>query len=81
MNHTPRIALATASLAAFALPIGIAADKDDEPAPLTCGTELVGDQFVRTELFLGMSRPGGRITERQFADFVDDSRTPASPRA
>ena len=79
MNHTPRITLAAASLAALALPIGVAAAQDDEPTPLTCGTDLVGDQFVRTELFFGMSRPGGRITERQFADFVDDSVTPRFP--
>ena len=80
MNHTPRITLAAASLAALAVPIGIAAAAQDEaPAPLTCGTELFGDQFVRTELFFGMSRPGGRITERQFADFVDDAVTPRFP--
>lgn len=44
-----------------------------------CGTTLFGDDFVRTELFFGLSRPGGRITERQFARFVDHEVTPRFP--
>ena len=40
---------------------------------------LVGDELVRTELFFGLSRPGGRITARQFDRFVDADVTPRSP--
>ena len=81
MNFTPRITLAATTLAALAVPIGIAAaaKPDVDPAPASCRDALVGDQFVRTELFFGLSRPGGRITERQFADFVDDAVTPRFP--
>ena len=83
MRLTPRLTLTAVALASVAVPIGVVAasplDADDEPPALTCGDELFGDQFVRTELFFGLSRPGGRITERQFVRFVDEEVTPRFP--
>jgi Protein of unknown function (DUF3574) len=69
------------ALATVALPIGFAASPvdDDDLTTLTCGDGLSGDEFVRTELFFGLSRPHGRITERQFDRFVDGEVTPRFP--
>lgn len=74
--------LGAVALASIALPIGVAAATspyDDESPALMCGAGLTGDQFVRTELFFGLSKPGGRITKRQFDRFVDDEVTPRFP--
>jgi hypothetical protein len=81
LRLSSRLALGGLAAAALAVPIGIAsADTDGnavtEPA---CGAELPGDPFVRTELFFGLSRPGGRISQRQFDRFVDDKVTPRFP--
>ena len=81
LRLSSRLALGGLAAAALAVPIGIAsADTDGnvvtEPA---CGAELAGDPFVRTELFFGLSRPGGRISQRQFDRFVDDKVTPRFP--
>lgn len=88
-RFTPRLALGALAVATVAVPFGIAAADDpgsDEPSPTpvavaesACGDTLSGDSFVRTELFFGLSRPGGRITERQFDRFVDDEVTPRFP--
>jgi Protein of unknown function (DUF3574) len=37
------------------------------------------DLFVRTELFFGLSRPGGVVTEAEFQTFVDVRVTPRFP--
>lgn len=86
MNLTPRLTsrltLGAVALASVAVPIGLATASpvhQDDPPTLTCGDGLSGEQFVRTELFFGLSRPGGRITERQFAGFVDHEVTPRFP--
>ena len=82
MNTTARITLAAAAMAALAVPVGIAvASTDDAPSRPDAGTcdGLAGDEFVRTELFFGLSRPGGRITNRQFDRFVDAEVTPRFP--
>ena len=85
MKLTSRLTISALALASVAVPIGVVAANplDDggggDPPALTCGEELFGDQFVRTELFFGLSRPGGRITERQFNRFVDDEVTPRFP--
>jgi hypothetical protein len=81
LRLSSRLALGGLAAAALAVPIGIAsADTDGnavtEPA---CGAELAGDPFVRTELFFGLSRPGSRISQRQFDRFVDDKVTPRFP--
>jgi hypothetical protein len=87
MNLSAKLALGATVTASLALPIGIAAAAHDptddrgtaQSASPTCGDGLLGDQFVRTELFFGLSRPGGRITEGQFARFVDKEVTPRFP--
>lgn len=83
MNTHTRLVIGAAALASVALPIGLASASStgdaENVAPSACGSTLFGDDFVRTELFFGLSRPGGRITERQFAGFVDDEVTPRFP--
>lgn len=37
------------------------------------------EAFVRTELFFGLSRPGGVVTEQDFKGFVDAYVTPRFP--
>src|SRR5687768_10726777 len=82
MNPTFRIALGAVATASLAVPVGAAVASNgpahDLPITSTCDG-LVGDELVRTELFFGLSRPGGRITERQFDRFVDDEVTPRFP--
>ena len=56
-----------------------------ERAPVTeqrsprCRGAAGAQAFARTELFFGLSRPGGVITEEQFKGFVDASVTPRFP--
>jgi hypothetical protein len=38
-----------------------------------------GDAFGRTELFFGLSRPGGVVTEEDFKNFLDARVTPRFP--
>jgi hypothetical protein len=35
--------------------------------------------FVRTELFFGLSRPGGAVSEEEFKTFIDSAVTPSFP--
>lgn len=85
LRLSSRIALGGLAAAAVAVPIGIAsADTNagtagDAATAAACGGELAGDPFVRTELFFGLSRPGGRISPRQFDRFVDENVTPRFP--
>jgi Protein of unknown function (DUF3574) len=76
-----RLAIGGLATAALAIPIGIAsADTHGTTAvEAACGGDLAGDPFIRTELFFGLSRPGGRISQRQFDRFVDDNVTPRFP--
>jgi hypothetical protein len=84
MHMTPpttrrAIALAALAVGTLAVPVGLAvADSGDHTSEAPAACE-VGDPFVRTELFFGLSRPGGRITERQFDRFVDAHVTPRFP--
>ncbi len=81
LRLSSRLALGGLAAAALAVPIGIASADTDGNAVTepSCGVELAGDPFVRTELFFGLSRPGGRISQRQFDRFVDDKVTPRFP--
>ena len=79
MKLRSRLTIGAVALASVAVPISAVAADDGDPPALECGAGLFGDQFVRTELFFGLSRPGGRITERQFDRFVDEEVTPRFP--
>ena len=82
MNPAIRITLGAVAMASLAVPVGAAVASngpEHEPPTATTCDGLVGDELVRTELFFGLSRPGGRITERQFDRFVDDEVTPRFP--
>ena len=37
------------------------------------------ESFARTELFFGLSRPGGTVSEAEFQAFVNDHVTPSFP--
>lgn len=69
---------ATAALVmtALAAPAAVALQQaDDKPA----GVKLVGETWVRTELFFGTDKPGPDVTDYQFNRFVDDTVTPRFP--
>jgi Protein of unknown function (DUF3574) len=44
-----------------------------------CGSGFGAESFVRTELFFGLSRPGGVVSEAEFKAFVDARVTPRFP--
>lgn len=44
-----------------------------------CANELSGEFFLRTELFFGLSRPGGTVSEEDFQAFLDREVTPRFP--
>jgi hypothetical protein len=44
-----------------------------------CQNQLNGKRFARTELFFGLSRPGGEVTEAEFQNFIDTIVTPLFP--
>jgi hypothetical protein len=46
---------------------------------LRCDDEIDAAPFARTDLFFGLSRPGGVITEEDFKTFVDARVTPRFP--
>jgi hypothetical protein len=81
LRLSSRLALGGLAAAVVAVPIGIASadTSGDTVAAVACGAELAGDPFIRTELFFGLSRPGGRISQRQFDRFVDHNVTPRFP--
>jgi hypothetical protein len=45
----------------------------------SCRSPLVGDSFARTELYFGLSKPTGEVSDAQFREFVDNSVTPRFP--
>jgi hypothetical protein len=74
------VALTAVTLGTISVPVGLAvADSGDHQSQVAATGCDVGDPFVRTELFFGLSRPGGRITERQFDRFLDAEVTPRFP--
>jgi hypothetical protein len=44
-----------------------------------CRAGFGAESFVRTELFFGLSRPGGVVSEAEFKRFVDSHVTPRFP--
>lgn len=69
---------ATAALVMTALgaPAAMALQQaDDKPA----GVQLIGETWVRTELFFGTDKPGPDVTDHQFNRFVNDTVTPRFP--
>lgn len=44
-----------------------------------CRVGIGAESFARTELFFGLSRPGGVVTEADFKNFIDASVTPRFP--
>jgi hypothetical protein len=53
--------------------------RDDRAARAPICRHSPGDAFARTELFFGLSRPGGVIGEAEFKTFVDEKVTPRFP--
>ena len=52
--------------------------------PLHAGDErgvrcMVGEPFLRTELFFGLSKPDGKVTEEEFQQFLAHNITPRFP--
>jgi hypothetical protein len=44
-----------------------------------CKNQVKGKILARTELFFGLSKPGGVVTEEEFQHFVDTEVTPRFP--
>jgi hypothetical protein len=77
MKVTSLAAAALAALALFTAP-PVQARPDADRA--TCrGSLAQAEAFARTELFFGLSRPGGVVTEAEFKAFVDIYVTPRFP--
>lgn len=74
--HQPLAALVLAFAAA--LP-ATAAERHPDTAHHRCGSADGAKAFVRTELFFGLSRPGGVVSESEFQAFVDGQVTPRFP--
>ncbi len=47
--------------------------------PARCRPHVGAEPFTRTELFFGLSRPGGVVTEGEFKSFIDAHVTPRFP--
>lgn len=60
--------------AALALP-GCVSISESKTAPAVARC-AVGDPMVETMLFLGLLRPGGKVSEEEFARFVEAEVTP-----
>lgn len=76
----------TASIAAgasLARPADAAPQRAEEPAAtartLRCADAIGAELHGRTELYFGLSRPGGVVTEAEFQAFVDERVTPLFP--
>lgn len=70
-----KTATAALVLTALGAPAAVAVQQaDDKPA-----VQLVGDTWVRTELFFGTDKPGPDVTDYQFNRFVNDTVTPRFP--
>lgn len=71
-------ALAFTLALAAALP-GAAAARPAEAHSALCRGATNAEAFLRTELFFGLSRPGGVVSEEEFKAFVDTQVTPRFP--
>jgi hypothetical protein len=49
------------------------------PAPASRRRPRVQEVWLRTELYFGTSRPGGEVTDEDFAGFLDCEITPRFP--
>jgi Protein of unknown function (DUF3574) len=72
---------AAAPASAFRLPDAVAPNFGFEALGERgfCKHVLKGELFSRTELFFGLNRPGGVVTEAEFQRFVDTAVTPRFP--
>ena len=70
---------AHAQLAESGLQARVAGHVADRPERLLCRGLPDAEVFTRTELFFGLSRPGGVVSERDFKAFVDAYVTPRFP--
>jgi Protein of unknown function (DUF3574) len=44
-----------------------------------CEQRLAGDFWMKTELYFGLSKPNGQVSEEEFNNFVDSAVTPRFP--
>lgn len=73
---------ATAALIATAVvtPTAVALNHTgDAKAATDSKVKLVGDPYVRTELFFGTDKPGPDVTDWQFQQFINKTVTPRFP--
>lgn len=70
---------ARAQLAEPGLQARVTGHVADRHERLRCRGLADAEDFARTELFFGLSRPGGEVTEQDFKGFVDVYVTPRFP--
>jgi hypothetical protein len=76
-----RRAAVLACLAACLAPIGApAATTPARGHDQRCDRAIEAKAFARTELFFGLSRPGGVVSETEFQVFIDTQVTPRFPQ-
>ena len=72
-----RIGILASMIATLALPGCVTVlDSKASPALSVAAKCSVGDPMVETMLFLGLLRPGGKVSEEEFARFVEAEVTP-----
>lgn len=76
MHLAKKTATAALVVTALAAPTAVALNQTDDRQR---SVQLVGDTWVRTELFFGTDKPGPDVTEYQFSRFVNDVVTPRFP--
>ena len=87
-QFTKPAALFALTMACIAMPNASAQeDGDDVQSRLeasrareeVCRRPAVGEAFARTQLFFGLSKPGGAVTDEEFQRFLDEYITPRFP--
>lgn len=78
MHLAKKTATAALIVTAVATPTAVALHQDDDTGKQS-SIKLVGETWIRTELFFGTDKPGPDVTDYKFSRFVNDTVTPRWP--
>lgn len=76
---SPLIALLLALALSAGLGAALSHGATTAPTQASCASSP-GEALVRSELFFGLSRPRGSVTETEFAQFIEQQVTPRFPQ-
>lgn len=76
---SPQVALLLAILLSVALGAAWSGEKVATAASQDCAPSAHAQAMARSELFFGLARPHGSVSESEFAQFVEHSVTPRFP--